>query len=162
MEVLWTHGPSAVREVQERFPEDSRPAYTTIQTVMYRLESKKVAQRTRKIGNAHIFEATVGRAAAQRRLISDLLGLFGGEAQPMMAHLIQMVIALVLDHLWQSTLLALGWFAASVKFLVPFAALAAAPAATPRRHGKVMRSAKPLTWPAPMPVLPVAAGAAAA
>jgi predicted transcriptional regulator len=90
MEVLWTHGPSAVREVQERFPEDSRPAYTTIQTVMYRLESKKVARRTRKIGNAHIFEAVVGRVAAQRRLINDLLGLFGGKAQPMMAHLIQM------------------------------------------------------------------------
>ena len=90
MEVLWTHGPSAVREVQERFPEDSRPAYTTIQTVMYRLESKAVARRTRKIGNAHIFEATVGRAAAQRRLVGDLLGLFGGKAQPMMAHLIQM------------------------------------------------------------------------
>jgi BlaI family penicillinase repressor len=90
MEVLWTRGPSAVREVQERFPEASRPAYTTIQTVMYRLETKKVARRTHKIGNAHIFEATVGRAAAQRRLINDLLGMFGGSAQPMMAHLIQM------------------------------------------------------------------------
>jgi predicted transcriptional regulator len=90
MEALWTRGPSAVREVQERFPEESRPAYTTIQTVMYRLEAKKVARRTHKIGNAHIFEAIVGRAAAQRRLISELLGLFGGKAQPMMAHLIQM------------------------------------------------------------------------
>jgi predicted transcriptional regulator len=90
MEVLWTCGPSAVREVQERFPEESRPAYTTIQTVMYRLETKKVARRTHKIGNAHIFEAVVGRVAAQRRLINDLLGLFGGRAQPMMAHLIQM------------------------------------------------------------------------
>ena len=90
MEVLWTRGPCAVREVQERFPEDSRPAYTTVQTVMYRLETKKVARRTHKIGNAHIFEAVVGRAAAQRRLISDVLGLFGGKAQPMMAHLIQM------------------------------------------------------------------------
>ena len=90
MEVLWTRGPSAVREVQERFPEESRPAYTTIQTVMYRLESKKVARRTHKIGNAHIFEATVARAAVQSRLVNDLLGLFGGKAQPMMAHLIQM------------------------------------------------------------------------
>ena len=90
MEVLWTCGPSAVREVQERFPEESRPAYTTIQTVMYRLETKKVARRTRKIGNAHIFEAVVSRATAQRRLLDDLLGLFGGQAQPMMAHLIQM------------------------------------------------------------------------
>jgi len=90
MEVLWTDGPCAVREVQERFPEDSRPAYTTVQTVMYRLETKKVARRTRKIGNAHIFEAVVSRATAQRRLVDDLLGLFGGRAQPMMAHLIQM------------------------------------------------------------------------
>lgn len=90
MEVLWTRGPSAVREVQERFPEDSRPAYTTVQTVMYRLESKKVARRTHKIGNAHIFEAVVARAAVQRRLVSEVLRLFGGRAQPMMAHLIQM------------------------------------------------------------------------
>jgi len=90
MDVLWTHGPCAVREVQERFPEDGRPAYTTVQTVMYRLETKKVARRIRKIGNAHIFEATVSRNAVQRRLISDVLGLFGGKAQPMMAHLIQM------------------------------------------------------------------------
>ena len=90
MEVLWTRGPSAVREVQERFPEDARPAYTTIQTVMYRLETKKVARRTHKIGNAHIFEATAARAAVQRRLIAEVLGLFGGKAQPMMAHLIQM------------------------------------------------------------------------
>ena len=90
MEVLWTRGPSAVREVQERFPEKSRPAYTTIKPVMYRLETKKVARRTHKIGNAHIFEATVARATVQRRLISDVLSLFGGKAQPMMAHLIQM------------------------------------------------------------------------
>jgi len=90
MDVLWTRGPSAVREVQERFPEDGRPAYTTIQTVMYRLETKKVARRTHKIGNAHIFEATVARAAVQGRLIKEFLRLFGGKAQPMMAHLIQM------------------------------------------------------------------------
>ena len=88
MEVLWTRGPSAVREVQERFPEDSRPAYTTIQTVMYRLESKKVARRTHKIGNAHIFEALVTRQSAERRLLDDLLRLFGGRSQPVMAHLI--------------------------------------------------------------------------
>jgi BlaI family penicillinase repressor len=89
MEALWTHGPQAVREVQERFPEEGRPAYTTIQTVMYRLEAKKVARRTRKIGNAHIFEALVSRVSAQRRLVDDFLGLFGGRAQPVMAHLIQ-------------------------------------------------------------------------
>ena len=89
MEALWTCGPSAVREVQERFPEDARPAYTTVQTMLYRLEAKKVVRRVKKIGNAHIFEATVSRASAQRRLIDDFLGLFGGRAQPVMAHLIQ-------------------------------------------------------------------------
>jgi len=89
MDDLWTHGPSAVREVQERFPEKSRPAYTTVQTVMYRLEAKKAARRTRKIGNAHIFEAAITRDAAQGRLIDDFLGLFGGRAQPVMAHLIE-------------------------------------------------------------------------
>jgi predicted transcriptional regulator len=89
MEALWTHGPSAVREVQEQFPEEGRPAYTTVQTMLYRLEAKKVVRRVRKIGNAHIFEATVSRASAQRRLIDDFLGLFGGQAQPVMAHLIQ-------------------------------------------------------------------------
>ena len=89
MEALWTNGPSAVREVQERFPEEGRPAYTTVQTMLYRLETKKVVRRTRKIGNAHIFEAAVSRASAQHRLIDDFLGLFGGRAQPVMAHLIQ-------------------------------------------------------------------------
>jgi BlaI family penicillinase repressor len=89
MEVLWTRGPSAVREVREGFPEESRPAYTTIQTVMYRLETKKVARRTRKIGNAHIFEAAVSRASAQGRLVDDFLGLFGGRALPVMTHLIE-------------------------------------------------------------------------
>jgi predicted transcriptional regulator len=89
MEALWTHGPSAVREVQEQFPEATRPAYTTVQTMLYRLETKKVVRRTKKIGNAHIFEASVSRVSAQRRLIDDFLGLFGGRAQPVMAHLIQ-------------------------------------------------------------------------
>jgi predicted transcriptional regulator len=89
MEAVWTCGPSAVREVQERFPEASRPAYTTVQTVLYRLEAKKAVRRVKKIGNAHIFEATVTRSSAQRRLIDDFLGLFGGQAQPVMAHLIQ-------------------------------------------------------------------------
>ena len=89
MEVLWSYGPAAVREVLEHFPEKSRPAYTTIQTVMYRLETKKVARRTRKIGNAHIFEAAVSRASAQGRLVDDFLGLFGGRALPVMTHLIE-------------------------------------------------------------------------
>jgi predicted transcriptional regulator len=89
MEVLWTYGPAAVREVQEHFPEKNRPAYTTIQTVMYRLETKQVARRTRKIGNAHIFEAAVSRASAQGRLVDEFMGLFGGRALPVMTHLIQ-------------------------------------------------------------------------
>ena len=89
MEALWTNGPSAVREVQEQFPEASRPAYTTVQTMMYRLEAKKAVRRTRKIGNAHIFEAVISRASAQHRLIDEFLGLFGGRAQPVMAHLIE-------------------------------------------------------------------------
>ncbi len=89
MQALWTCGPSAVREVQEQFPEASRPAYTTVQTVMYRLEAKKAVRRTKKIGNAHIFEAAITRASAQNRLIDEFLGLFGGRAQPVMAHLIE-------------------------------------------------------------------------
>lgn len=89
MEALWTSGALAVREVLERFPEESRPAYTTIQTVLYRLETKKAVRRTRKIGNAHIFEATVTRAATQRRMIDDFISLFGGGAQPVMARLIE-------------------------------------------------------------------------
>lgn len=89
MDALWTAGASSVREIQERFPDDGRPAYTTVQTVLYRLEAKQAVQRTKKIGNAHIFEATVSRAAAQRRLIDDLLALFGGRAQPLVSHLIE-------------------------------------------------------------------------
>ena len=89
MDVLWSRGPSSVRDVHEQFPEDGRPAYTTVQTMLYRLEAKKVVRRVKKIGNAHIFEAAVSRAQAQRRLIDDFLGLFGGQAQPVMAHLIQ-------------------------------------------------------------------------
>jgi BlaI family transcriptional regulator, penicillinase repressor len=89
MEALWTHGPRSVREVQEHFPETKRPAYTTVQTMMYRLETKKVLRRVRKIGNAHIFEASVSRNTIQRRLIEELLGLFGGRMQPVMAHLVE-------------------------------------------------------------------------
>jgi BlaI family transcriptional regulator, penicillinase repressor len=89
MEALWQHGPASVREVQETFPEDERPAYTTVQTTMYRLETKHAIRRVRKISNAHIFEAVVSRAAAHRRLIDDLLSVFGGRSQPVMAHLIE-------------------------------------------------------------------------
>jgi BlaI family transcriptional regulator, penicillinase repressor len=89
MEALWKLGPSSIREIQEAFPARDRPAYTTIQTTVYRLEEKKALRRVRKIGNAHIFEAMVSRKAAQGRLIDDLLGLFGGRTQPVMAHLIE-------------------------------------------------------------------------
>jgi BlaI family transcriptional regulator, penicillinase repressor len=89
MDALWTHGASSVREIQERFPEKDRPAYTTVQTMVYRLEAKKAIRRVKKIGNAHIFEAAISRSAAQRRLIDDLLSFFGGRTQPVMAHLIE-------------------------------------------------------------------------
>ena len=89
MEALWNRGASSIREIQEFFPERHRPAYTTIQTTVYRMERKKVLQRVKKISNAHIFEATVSRHAAQRRLIDDLLGLLGGRIQPVMAHLVE-------------------------------------------------------------------------
>jgi predicted transcriptional regulator len=89
MEALWTRGPCSVREIQEAFPAKKRPAYTTVQTTVYRLEAKKVLRRTRKIATALIFEAAVSREAAQRRLVDDLLGLLGGRSRPIMAHLIE-------------------------------------------------------------------------
>jgi predicted transcriptional regulator len=89
MEALWTRGASSIREIQESFPEKRRPAYTTVQTTVYRLEGKGAVQRVKKVGNFHIFEAAVSRDAAQRRLIDDLLALFGGRSQPVMAHLIE-------------------------------------------------------------------------
>ena len=88
MEALWTKGALCVREVQETFPEEGRPAYTTVQTMIYRLETKKAVRRTRKIGNAQIFEAAISRSSARNRLVDDFLGLFGG-TQPVMAHLIE-------------------------------------------------------------------------
>ena len=89
MEALWTQGELSIREMQETFPAKRRPAYTTIQTTVYRLELKGTVRRVRKIGNFHIFAAAVSRDAAQRRLIDDLLALFGGRSQPVMAHLIE-------------------------------------------------------------------------
>ena len=88
MEALWTLGPCSVREIQEQFPEAARPAYTTVQTMVYRLEAKKAVRRTKKIGQALIFEAVTTRASAQRRLLDDVLGLFGGRALPVMTQLI--------------------------------------------------------------------------
>src|SRR3954468_5119067 len=89
MEVLWSAGPSAIREIQESFGLKNRPAYTTVQTMVYRLEAKKALRRTKKIGNAHIFEAMISREAAQRRLVDEFLSIFGGRMQPVMAHLIE-------------------------------------------------------------------------
>ena len=89
MEVLWTSGPSAIRGIQESFGPKNRPAYTTIQTMVYRLEVKKALRRSRKVGNAHIFEALISREAAKSRLVDDFLSLFGGRMQPVMAQLIE-------------------------------------------------------------------------
>jgi BlaI family penicillinase repressor len=89
MEALWTQGEASIREIQETFPAKRRPAYTTIQTTVYRLEAKSIVRRVKKVGNFHIFAAAVSRSAAQRRLVDDLLALFGGRTQPVMAHLIE-------------------------------------------------------------------------
>ena len=88
MEALWILGPCSVREIQETFPEKKRPAYTTVQTTVNRLETKKAVRRVKKISTALIFEATVTREAAERRLIDELLSLFGGKSRPIMAHLV--------------------------------------------------------------------------
>src|SRR3954452_21350124 len=85
-EALWAQGKASIREIQEAFPPP-RPAYTTIQTTVYRLEGKKAVRRVRKISNAHIFEPTVARDVARHRLLDEILSLFGGRAQPMMAQL---------------------------------------------------------------------------
>src|SRR5262252_3128817 len=86
LDALWARGKASIREIQEAFPEP-RPAYTTVQTTMYRLEAKKAVRRVRKIGNAHIFEPAVARDVARRRLLDEILSFFGGRAQPMMAQL---------------------------------------------------------------------------
>lgn len=87
MEAMWKLGRASVREVQESLPERKRAAYTTIQTIIHRLEVKGAVRQIRKIGNAHIYEAAVTRDSAHRRLIDDLLELWGGSAQPLVAHL---------------------------------------------------------------------------
>jgi predicted transcriptional regulator len=89
MEALWNQGASSIREIQQAFPEKDRPAYTTVQTTVYRLEAKKALHRVKKISNAHIFEAVLSRDTAHRRLIDDLLGFFRGGSRPLMAHLIR-------------------------------------------------------------------------
>ena len=89
METLWTRGEASIRELQESFPEKKRPAYTTVQTTVYRLEAKRVVKRVRKVGNFHMFAAAVSRESAQRRLVDELLAMFGGRTQPVMAQLIE-------------------------------------------------------------------------
>ncbi len=89
MEALWDKGPCSVREIQESFPARKRPAYTTVQTTVYRLETKKALRRVKKISTALIFEAAVSRQAAERRLIDELLNLFGGRSRPIVAHLVE-------------------------------------------------------------------------
>jgi predicted transcriptional regulator len=89
MDALWCRENASIREIQESFPEKHRPAYTTIQTMVYRLETKKAVRRVKKVGNFHVFEAAISRDVAQRKLVDDLLTLFGGRTQPVMAHLIE-------------------------------------------------------------------------
>ena len=89
MQVLWEQGPISIREIQEGFPAAGRPAYTTVQTTVYRLEVKKAVRRVRKISNAHIFAAVVTSEATQRKLLDDLLRLFGGRSQPVLSRLVE-------------------------------------------------------------------------
>ena len=89
METLWDKGECSIREIQEAFPARTRPAYTTVQTTVNRMEAKDVVRRLRKVGNFHVFAPAISREAAQRRVIDDMLTLFGGRSQPVMAHLIE-------------------------------------------------------------------------
>lgn len=89
MEALWTNGASSIREIQQSFPEKGRPAYTTVQTIVYRLEKKKAVRCVKRISNANIFEAAISRGAAQNRLIDELLSLLGGRPKPVMARLVE-------------------------------------------------------------------------
>ena len=89
MEAFWEKSEASLREIQESFPAKKRPGYTTIQTMVYRMEAKGIVRRVRKVGNFHIFAASITRDAAQRRLVDDLLALFGGRSQLLVAHLIK-------------------------------------------------------------------------
>ncbi len=89
LNALWTLGPVSIREIQESLPAATRPEYTTVQTVVYRLEEKGAVERTKKIGNAHIFAATVSRQSALGNLIDDFIGSLGGSAEPLVAHLVE-------------------------------------------------------------------------
>lgn len=89
LQKLWELGPASVREVQQSLPEKGRPAYTTVQTLIYRMEEKGAVRRVKKIGNAHVFEAAMTRKAVYRRYITDLLDILGGSPAPLMSHLIE-------------------------------------------------------------------------
>ena len=89
METLWTKGEASIREMQEAFTGKKKPGYTTVQTMVYRLEAKNVVRRTRKVGNFHMFASTVTRDAVQGRLVDELLAVFGGQGRPVMARLIE-------------------------------------------------------------------------
>lgn len=89
MEEFWRLGPSSIREIQESLPKKGRPAYSTVQTIVYRLEAKKALSRVKKIGNAHVFEVRISRDSAHSTLIDNFLKLFGGKAQPVISHLVQ-------------------------------------------------------------------------
>jgi len=90
MDILWNRGACSIREIQEQFPESKRPAYTTVQTIVYRLlEGKKAVKIVRRIGNANVFDAAISRDDAGRRLMDDALALFGGRTKPVMAHLVE-------------------------------------------------------------------------
>lgn len=89
LEKLWQLGPSSVREIQESLPDEDRPAYTTVQTMIYRLERKGAVKRVKKIGNAHVFEAVLTRMAVRKRIVADLLDMFGGSPASVMSHLVE-------------------------------------------------------------------------
>ena len=89
MEILWSGGDLSIREIQEQFPGKRMPAYTTIQTTVYRMETKEVVRRVKKVGNFHVFAAAITRDEAQRGILNDLLSYFGGRSQPVMAHMIE-------------------------------------------------------------------------
>ena len=89
LDILWRRGASSIREIQENFPEKNRPAYTTVQTLVYRLETKRALRRVKKAGSVNVFEPVISRLAAQRNFIDEFLGLFGGQMQPVMNQLIE-------------------------------------------------------------------------
>jgi BlaI family transcriptional regulator, penicillinase repressor len=89
MEVLWTRGACSIREIQDALPAKGRPAFTTIQTVVYRLEKKRALTCVKRISNANIFEASMSRDEAHTTLVDELLALFGGRSKPVIARLVE-------------------------------------------------------------------------